>query len=411
MNILIVEDNPNNLELLENYLSDSGYEVFIATNGKIALQRLNYVNPDLILLDVLMPEINGFEVCEKIKSSKKTKDIPIIFMTALTSKEDKVKGFKLGAVDYIGKPIQKEELLARVKTHLKIYKYQEHLEKEVKNRTEELTKKNLELILLKEDLENINNTLDLKIKKETTLRKKQEQLLIQQSRLAEMGEMISMIAHQWRQPLSALGTITQNTHLRFSLGELNQEYLDKQMLLSDALTGKMSKTIDDFRNFFKPNKEKHAFSIQAAIQQTIFLIDDSFKSNSIEVVNQISEDVTIYGFESELSHVLLNIITNSKDALLELKIGNPSITIKTEIGDKYIEILISDNAGGIEEKIINRIFEPYFTTKDSYNGTGLGLYMSKMIIEQNMGGKLSAHNVEHGVEFSICIPISENTNE
>jgi signal transduction histidine kinase len=280
------------------------------------------------------------------------------------------------------------------------------LEKKVHIRTRELELSNRKLKIKTLELEHLNNTLDTRIKEEINNRKKQEQLLIQQSKLAEMGEMISMIAHQWRQPLSALSTIIQNIHLRYSLDKLDKEYLDKQRILSNALTEKMSKTIEDFRNFFKPNKEKQAFSIKEVINQTIFLIDDSFKSNSIKIESQISDDIKIYGFESELSQVLLNILTNSKDAFLEKDIENPRIVIKTKRIETHIKILVSDNAGGISDSIINKIFEPYFTTKDSYNGTGLGLYMSKIIIEQNMQGQLKVKNIPQGVEFTLYIPIN-----
>ncbi|RXJ65303.1 hypothetical protein CRV08_15500 [Halarcobacter ebronensis] len=279
------------------------------------------------------------------------------------------------------------------------------LEEKVQQRTQELELSNKELKLKTSELEYLNNTLDIRIKKEIDSRKKQEQLLIQQSKLAEMGEMISMIAHQWKQPLSALGTIIQNIHLRHSLKKLDDEYIDKQRILSNALTEKMSKTIDDFRNFFKPNKEKQYFSIKDAIDKTIFLIDDSFKSNSIKIECQIANDIIIYGFESELSQVLLNILTNSKDAFIENEINEPKIVIKTKKIETHMKILVSDNAGGISNSIINKVFEPYFTTKDSYNGTGLGLYMSKIIIEQNMQGQLTVKNNDQGVEFSIYIPI------
>jgi signal transduction histidine kinase len=280
------------------------------------------------------------------------------------------------------------------------------LERKVQLRTQELEQSNKKLKIKTLELEHLNNTLDTRIKEEINNRKKQEQLLIQQSKLAEMGEMISMIAHQWRQPLSALSTIIQNIHLRYSLDKLDKEYLDKQRILSNALTKKMSKTIEDFRNFFKPNKEKQAFSIKEVINQTIFLIDDSFKSNSIKIESQILDDIKIYGFESELSQVLLNILTNSKDAFLEKDIENPHIMIKTKRIETHIKILVSDNAGGISDSIINKIFEPYFTTKDSYNGTGLGLYMSKIIIEQNMQGQLKVKNIPQGVEFTLYIPIN-----
>ncbi|WP_419766330.1 MAG: transporter substrate-binding domain-containing protein [Arcobacter sp.] len=284
------------------------------------------------------------------------------------------------------------------------------LERKVKLRTRELELSNRKLKFKTSELEYLNNTLDIRIKEEIDNRKKQEQMLIQQSKLAEMGEMISMIAHQWRQPLSALSTVVQNIHLRYSLGKLDKEYLDKQKVLSTALTEKMSQTINDFRNFFKPNKEKQPFSVEEALQKTIFLIDDSFKSYNIRIENMISDDFIIHGFQSELSQVLLNILTNSKDAFLETDIKDPCITIKTKRAQTHIQILISDNAGGINESIINKIFEPYFTTKENYNGTGLGLYMSKMIIEQNMQGHLSAKNISNGVKFSIYIPLSFNND-
>ena len=280
------------------------------------------------------------------------------------------------------------------------------LERKVQIRTQELELSNKKLKIKTHELEHLNNTLDTRIKVEINNRKKQEQILIQQSKLAEMGEMISMIAHQWRQPLSALSTIVQNIHLRYSLEKLDKEYLEKQRILSNALTEKMSQTINDFRDFFKPNKEMHPFSIEKALQQTIFLINDSFKSNSIKIEVIISDDVIIYGFESELSQVFLNIITNSKDAFLETKVKNPNIIIETKKTKNDIQISISDNAGGINEAIINKIFEPYFTTKNNYNGTGLGLYMSKMIIEQNMQGQLSVQNIPNGVTFCIHIPIN-----
>ena len=279
------------------------------------------------------------------------------------------------------------------------------LEDKVQLRTRELEQSNKKLKIKTAELENLNNNLDTKIKKEIDNRKKQERLLIQQSKLAEMGEMISMIAHQWRQPLSALGTVIQNIHLRYSLGKLDQEYLEKQRILSNALTEKMSATIDDFRNFFKPNKEKKEFSVKKVIEQTIFLIDDSFQSHSIKIDNAMLDDYIVYGFENELYQVLLNILMNSKDAFVENNTANPNIQIKTKKIETHIKILIMDNAGGISKSVIDRIFEPYFTTKDTHNGTGLGLYMSKIIIEENMQGELKVQNIDNGVAFSIYIPI------
>jgi signal transduction histidine kinase len=168
----------------------------------------------------------------------------------------------------------------------------------------------------------------------------------------------------------------------------------------------MSKTIDDFRNFFKPNKEKQNFSIKDAINQTIFLIDDSFKSSNIKIECTVLDDISIYGYESEFSQVLLNILTNAKDAFLENNINNPNIIIEIKQVQTHIKISISDNAGGISRSIINKIFDPYFTTKTNYNGTGLGLYMSKIIIEENMQGQIKVKNLKDGVQFIIFIPIN-----
>ncbi len=364
-------------------------------------------NDDLLLLNIFEKIVNSISdetrqrIINKWVSVKYEKSIDYKLFWSIIS----FLVFVLLSISYTY-ILQRRYINKLTKVKKEIEMLNSTLEKKVQSRTQELELSNTKLKLKTQELEHLNNTLDIRIKEEINNRKKQEQLLIQQSKLAEMGEMISMIAHQWRQPLSALSTIIQNIHLRHSLGKLDKEYLDKQRLLSNALTEKMSMTIDDFRNFFKPNKEKQEFSIKDAIQQTIFLIDDSFKSSSIKIENQISDDVILNGFQSELSQVLLNIITNSKDAFLENNIENPRITVKTKKVQTHIKILVCDNAGGINESIINKVFEPYFTTKDSYNGTGLGLYMSKMIIEQNMNGQLSVKNIDQGVQFTIYIPIN-----
>lgn len=192
------------------------------------------------------------------------------------------------------------------------------------------------------------------------------------------------------------------------MGKLDENFLKEQMIKSNTLTEKMSRTIDDFRDFFKPNKEKYDFSLYAAIQQGIFLVDDSLRNNDIKIVRELKEDVIIHGFGNELSQVILNILVNAKDALLDNKIQNPNIHIRIEKGIDCGKIFISDNAGGINSSIIDKIFDPYFTTKESHNGTGLGLYMSKMIIEQNMNGKLSVENTLEGTRFCIFIPTNNS---
>jgi len=272
------------------------------------------------------------------------------------------------------------------------------LEYRVKDRTKELKNINFQL-------EELNDSLDMRVKMEINKRKEQEQILIQQSRLAAMGEMISMIAHQWRQPLNALSIIIQNLHFVYNTGGLTDESMEYSMKRSVALTQKMSNTIDDFRDFFKPNKIKKDFYLHMVVIQTIDLVKESFINNSIEINQNTNEEISIYGFENELSQVLLNILTNAKDALIENEIEESHIQIRIKKENNCGKIYIKDNAGGIKKEILNKIFEPYFTTKDEKNGTGLGLYMSKIIIEQNMNGNLSVNNVDEGTQFCISIPI------
>lgn len=292
--------------------------------------------------------------------------------------------------------------------HLLLKKHHKELQKakkEVDN-----VNKSLEVKVKKRtlELEKLNENLDKKVKQEVEKREDQQKLLIEQSRMADMGTMLSMIAHQWRQPLSALGTIVQNIHLTNNMGKLNQTFLDEQLQLSNALTEKMSKTIDDFRYFFKPNKEKHDFSLHDSIQQTLYLVNTSLKNSEIAIQDESIHDEIIYGFGNEFSQVLLNIINNAKDALIERNTVNPTITIKTDTCTNCIKLKISDNAGGIKEEDIPNIFDPYFTTKDKHNGTGLGLYMCKMIVEDNMKGRISVHNSKEGAEFIIIIPTKDN---
>jgi signal transduction histidine kinase len=271
------------------------------------------------------------------------------------------------------------------------------LELRVMERTKELKNVN---ITLKE----LNDSLDLRVKKEINKRKEQEQILIQQSRLAAMGEMISMIAHQWRQPLNALGVIIQNLHFTYNNNLLDDEVMEHSMQRSVVLTQKMSSTIDDFRDFFKPNKIKENFLLDEVVNQTCSLIEDSLRNNDIVINKNEVNNINIYGFKNELSQVVLNILNNAKDALLDNEINNPKISISVKKIENFAQIVISDNAGGISEEYASKVFEPYFSTKEEKNGTGLGLYMSKIIIEQNMKGKLSFKNNSCGVSFYIRIP-------
>ncbi|MGA1932931.1 HAMP domain-containing sensor histidine kinase [Arcobacter sp. YIC-464] len=290
-------------------------------------------------------------------------------------------------------------------------KYQADLEKRVQERTADLEKANKSLNEKSAQLEELNRSLDTKVKKEIEKRKEQEQMLLQQSRLAAMGEMVGNIAHQWRQPLNALGIIIQNIDLSYKIGKLNEEFMKKSIDESLDLTTMMSKTIDDFRNFFIPNKRKENFLLHESLNSSLELIGSTFKNYNIHVNKDIDKGLEVYGFPNEFAQALLNVLSNAKDALIEKRISKPQVCVKLKNYDGVGKIFISDNAGGIDESVMLKIFEPYFTTKEQGKGTGIGLYMSKMIIEQNMKGKIYAKNIENGVSFIIEIPLKQKDED
>ena len=249
--------------------------------------------------------------------------------------------------------------------------------------------KNLYIVSLIDitEVENINITLSKKIEKALEKNTKQQQLMQQQSKLAAMGEMIGAIAHQWRQPLNELGITIQNLKYDYKDNLIDEEFISEFINKNKKTIKFMSNTIDNFRNFFRIDKEKNDFSIKEAIESTLTMQESQLKSHNI-IVTIIGEDFNIHGFQNEFQQVVLNLINNSKDALTSNCIENPKINIILRTN----KIEIEDNAGGIPDDVINRVFEPYFTTKDQGKGTGMGLYMSKMIIEDNMNGKLYISN-------------------
>ena len=231
--------------------------------------------------------------------------------------------------------------------------------------------------------------------------REKEQMLIQQSRQAAMGEMIGNIAHQWRQPLNILGLTIQQLLMFYNMDEFTKELLEQNVGKSMQLIQHMSKTIDDFRNYFRPDKEKVEFDLSEAVTSTLSLIEDSFKSEHIRIKFIAESKPAITGYRNEYAQVVLNILNNARDVFKERKTKDPqvSITIFTEGGSAVVTI--ADNAGGVPEEIMGKIFDPYFTTKGPQTGTGLGLFMSKTIIESNMGGRLSVRNHDCGAEFRI----------
>lgn len=279
--------------------------------------------------------------------------------------------------------------LKESKEHLE--HYNEELEQEVAKRTRQL--------------DELNQSLDQRVKNEVAQRQRQEELLIHQSRLAAMGEMIGAIAHQWRQPLNALGLVLQNIELTYHRDKLDDAFMARSMEKSERLITKMSTTIDDFRNFFKPNKHSERFYLSDAINSVIELLDATLRNNSISLTLACDQQISVKGFQGEFSQVMLNLLNNAKDTLLERKTPSPSISVEVKQHKSgWVIIKVSDNAGGIAQGILHKIYDPYFSTRLEGKGTGIGLYMSKMIVENNMQGYLTAYNKDQGAVFVIEVP-------
>jgi len=237
----------------------------------------------------------------------------------------------------------------------------------------------------------------LKVQEEEVKNKFQNEIMQQQYRLAQMGEMMSMIAHQWRQPLSAITAATGVISLRASRDKLTSEDALKIANKIKGFSLYLSDTIDDFRNFFKPNKEKSVTDFNEIIKSVLLIVESSLKQNYIEIIVELDEIEELITYENELKQVLLNLIKNAEDILIENEIKNPKIIIKAS----KKSLKIADNAGGVPEEIIDKIFDPYFSTKFQKDGTGLGLYMSKTIVEEHCKGKLSIINDKDGAVFEI----------
>jgi len=251
-------------------------------------------------------------------------------------------------------------------------------------------------------LRRLNEELDTRVAQRTQELRQKDQLMIQQSRHAAMGEMIHNIAHQWRQPLNALGLTIQRIQLFHELGEFDKPFLDQSVGDCMLLIQHMSKTIDDFRDFFKPDKEPEEFTLGEVVQRTLQLIKASFENNQIRIVCDHLDQVTITGYPNEYSQVILNILSNAKDALLDREVPDPMVTIEARAEAGRSLLIISDNAGGIPDDILPKIFDPLFTTKGP-QGTGIGLFMAKTIIERSMQGQVTVRNAEDGAEFRIVV--------
>ncbi len=284
------------------------------------------------------------------------------------------------------------------KSRHQLENYSNTLSQKVEERTAELNTKS-------EELADLNRTLEERVRREVEENLKKDQLMLRSARQAQMGEMLSMIAHQWRQPLSSISTITGNLMVYLELDNYNREqFLELLGNINDHAQF-LSRTINDFRNFFNPNKKKESVKLDEILEQTINIIGRSLEYKSINLHRDYSFLSPIVTYPNEITQVILNILKNAQDVLVERKINEAQINIRGYQEDQTQIIEIHDNAGGIPSEDFDKIFDPYFSTKDEKTGTGLGLYMSRLIIEKHCKGKLTAENRDNGACFIISMPM------
>ena len=251
----------------------------------------------------------------------------------------------------------------------------------------------------------LKNQLQKQVEIKTKENLEQYHIMQQQSKLAAMGEMIANIAHQWRQPLNILSAYNIDIVLKYKHNKLTNKTIDNFSENSQNLIEKMSSIIESFVNFFKPSKEKMLFNIVEIFNESFELLDNSFSKHDIKIELNCDKEIFYKGYKSEFEQVILIILNNSKDSIILNKEQGEIIINVFLKDDNFIDIEILDNAGGINKDIIDRIFEPYFSTKNKAEGTGIGLYMSKLIIEQSMHGEIKVKNYNDGLKTSIRLPL------
>jgi|GEM_PF-660935 len=401
--ILIIEDSLVVQEQLKDLLENRYYKVQVASDTRRAEQILSEMPIDLILLDLVLKDGNGMDFLRRNNNTIiNIKKIPVLVVSGHVNSEITRDSIKEGAVDVLTKPYVLEEIVLKVDFWT-----------DYKRKESELVNSAKSLSLQKIIIENQKKKLEKQIILEKQVIKQKEELLVQQSKMATMGEMLENIVHQWKQPLSAMSTNVSSVQLQKELEILDDETLDSSLSDMMLVIGHLSNTLDDFGNYLKPNREKVEFSIHEAMEKSISLLASQFRNENIEIITT-KDNINIEAYQSDFMQSFLNIINNSKDALIEVEDEKRYVFIDVALNDSdEVVINIKDNAGGIKDDIMDDIFTSHFTTKSESGGTGIGLFMTKEMIEQHMLGRLDVLNVNYeydgveykGAQFTVTLPL------
>lgn len=410
--VLVVDDSPSTVTLVRATLEQAGYQVLVATSGEKALPRVALVKPDLILLDILMPGMDGFEICAQLKARKAVRHIPVIFLSALAETFDKVKGFELGAVDYLIKPIAPAELLARVRTHVTT----SHLKMELRAANKYLEER---VAARTADLSTSNCVLQLEIaerRRAEEERTRLEQQLRQAQKMEAIGTFAGGVAHDFNNILTTI--IGQGEILSLKMGENNPliSYVEDILAASERAVS-ITQSLLNFSR--KPMISLQPLNLNEILRRFESFLLKTIRENITLKILCADEDLTIMGHSGQIEQVLMNLAANGRDAMP----GGGVLVVKTERDfirkeilssydclkpGAYAVISVSDTGEGMDEVTKQRIFEPFFTTKQMGKGTGLGLSIVYGIIEQHKGTITVYSDPGKGTTFKIYLKLIES---
>ncbi len=419
--IRIVDDTPANLKLLTSMLLTAGYHIRPASSSTLAWRSVTAKAPDLILLDVRMPDVDGYTVCRQLKADPKVCAIPVIFISALNEAADKVQGFAAGAVDYITKPFEPAEVLVRVRTHLELRHLQQQLEQRVAARTAELAQANQALERYRDHLEELVAARTAELQRTNEELHRAMNQLVQTEKLAALGHLVAGIAHELNTPLGNARTMASalDEHLSefataVETGALRRSQLEQFLTRSREAVGLLERNTARAANLISHFKQvavdqtsmrRRRFDLRQTIEETLDTLQPQFKHTTHQVEVAIPEPLEMDSYPGPLEQIIANLVSNS---LIHgfTGINGGIIRIQaTAISSDRIQIKYLDNGTGIPENIINNIFDPFFTTILGSGGPGLGLYIVYNLVIGVLGGTIESQSVVgQGVQFQLTLP-------